>query len=614
MGRVSIFVLAVSGVAVGGALATGPGLAFATASAAARPAAAAAPAWETAQKLAGAPKGDEDGAESGAVLSCSSPGNCAVAGNYGGLAGGFSPTAFVANQRNGTWGTVIEVPGLAALNVGNDSGIETLSCASAGNCTAGGDYSPGGTDAGGASPAFDAFAVTEKAGTWGGATEVPGTAALNTGRSAVVTSVSCWSAGDCTAAGVYAPGGVISGIVSSQVFVVTEKNGTWGPATGLPGLAALNTGEQGAADSMSCTAGANCAVGGYYTTTSGQQEAFVADESAGAWHPAEEVPGSGALNPNGAAGVYGISCASAGNCGAIGYAASNSGEAFLTSEINGTWRTATAIPGAINPLSISCPSAGNCVAGGSYLAGGQPSQGFQAFVMAEHNGTWGALLPVPGLAGLNIGQSAGIESMSCSAPGDCGAGGYYAAKKVTKIAKPAKRAEPTKIDQPPPAPGQAFVVTETDGIWGRAEAVPGSSALAAPDSTVLYAVSCVSPQACTATGVYGVSGPGGIFVVSTKAPTATTASLSARRVTYGDEQAERVSAAVTAQTGALPAGQVAVKAGSATVCVITLRSGRGSCTLTARRLRRGTYSLTAAYPGGPGSVGSVSRAKPLTVV
>jgi hypothetical protein len=613
MRRDSIVALAVSGLAVCAALAAVPGLAFATASAAARPAAAAAaPGWGTAQGLAGAPAGDEDGAASGAALSCSSPGNCAVAGNYGGLAGGFSPAAFVADQRNGTWGRAIEVPGLAALNVGKMSGLNSLSCASAGNCTAGGDYSPGGTDAGRASPALDAFAVTEKDGTWGRATEVPGTTALNAGHSAVVSSVSCWSAGDCTAAGVYAPGGVASpGVVDSQVFVVTEKDGAWGGATGVPGLAALNTGNQGNANSLSCTRGANCAVGGYYTTASGQQEAFVADESAGTWQPAEEVPGSGALNSNGAAGVTEISCASPGNCGAIGYAASNSGEGFLTSEINGTWRTATALPGALNPFSISCAAAGDCVAGGSYLTGGQNSLGFQAFVMTENNGTWGTLQPVPGLAGLNIGQSAGIESVSCSAPGDCGAGGYYAAKKFTQTAKPTKFA---KTDTPPPPPGQAFVVTETDGTWGRAEEVPGSSALTATDDAVLYAVSCVSPQACTTTGVYGLFGAGGIFVDSTKAPTATTGSLSAAKVTDGREQAERASVAVTTKTGGPPAGKVTVKAGSATLCVITLRSGRGSCTLTARRLSPGTYRVTAAYPGSPDFAPSASGAKTLKVV
>jgi hypothetical protein len=48
--------------------------------------------------------------------------------------------------------------------------------------------------------------------------------------------------------------------------------------------------------------------------------------------------------------------------------------------------------------------------------------------------------------------------------------------------------------------------------------------------------------------------------------------------------------------------------------VITLRSGRGSCTLAAFRLSPGTYRLTAAYPGSPDFGGSASPAKTLTVV
>jgi len=67
-------VLAVSGMAVCGALATGPGLAFATAAAAGR-------GWGTAQELPGiaALVDGGPGAYSG-PLSCSSPGNCAVGG------------------------------------------------------------------------------------------------------------------------------------------------------------------------------------------------------------------------------------------------------------------------------------------------------------------------------------------------------------------------------------------------------------------------------------------------------------------------------------------------------------------------------------------------------
>ena len=107
MGRGSILVLAVSGIAVCGALATGPGLALATASAAARPAdaarpaaSAAAPVWGTARP--GIAALDEGGVTLGATLSCSSPGNCAVGGSYYGPTVGSGSSAYVADQRNGT--------------------------------------------------------------------------------------------------------------------------------------------------------------------------------------------------------------------------------------------------------------------------------------------------------------------------------------------------------------------------------------------------------------------------------------------------------------------------------------------------------------------------------
>ena len=595
--------LAVSGTAVCGALATGPRLVVATAAAAARPAAArpaadgAAPGWGTAQELPGVAALDHGTGGAGAwTLSCSSPGNCAVGGVYGDQAAGSGASVFVADQRDGTWATAIEVPGMAALNAGGVAAVNSLSCASAGDCLAGGTYAPGGDNAGGISPALEAFVVPERDGTWGTAVEVPGIAALNAGNSASVSSVSCWAPGDCTAAGTYAVGAVANqGAVDTQAFALTETDGTWGLAAQLPGLAALNAGDQAMVNSISCTGGGNCAVGGYYSTASGQQQAFVADESAGSWQPAEQVPGTGALNIDGGAGVSSVSCASPGNCGAAGYYASNSGGAFAASEVDGTWSAAHAIPDGISADSVSCASAGNCVAGGSYFTGGL---NFQAFVITELDGIWGSPRPVPGLAGLNIGQNAGIESVSCSAPGDCGAGGYYAGKKSDE-------------DQ---ADDQAFVVTETDGTWDHAEEVPGISALTATDAGTVNAVSCLSPLACTATGTYGSYGGVSVFVVSTKASTATTESLSAAKVTDGREQAERVSVAVTAKTGGPPAGKVTVRAGSAALCVITLRSGKGSCTLTARRLRPGTYRLAAAYPGSPDFARSASRAKTLTVV
>jgi hypothetical protein len=47
---------------------------------------------------------------------------------------------FVAVERNGVWGTAIEVPGLLALNAGGAAHVYSMSCAPAGTCAAGGSY------------------------------------------------------------------------------------------------------------------------------------------------------------------------------------------------------------------------------------------------------------------------------------------------------------------------------------------------------------------------------------------------------------------------------------------------------------------------------------------
>ena len=44
----------------------------------------------------------------------------------------------MVNQVNGTWRTAKEVPGTATLNTGGSASLNSLSCAPAGNCSAGG--------------------------------------------------------------------------------------------------------------------------------------------------------------------------------------------------------------------------------------------------------------------------------------------------------------------------------------------------------------------------------------------------------------------------------------------------------------------------------------------
>jgi hypothetical protein len=378
--------------------------------------------WGTAIEVPGTAALNKDNEAETFSVSCATAGNCSAGGQYDDAAGRLQ--AFVASETGGKWGTAIEVPGTAALNSGGAQ-INSVSCRSAGNCSAGGSYED-------ASGHDQAFVVGETGGTWGNAIEVPGTAALNTGGSAGVTSVSCASAGNCSAGGSYA---TASGF---EAFVAGESGGRWGNAIEVPGTAALNKGDGALVTSVSCATAGNCSAGGYYTIGAilgGQpvQEAFVAGESGGRWGSAIEVPGTAALNKGDDAQVTSVSCATAGNCSAGGYytvtVASGIEQAFVVREAGGTWGSAIEVPGmaALNKgagsqvYSVSCATAGNCSAGGSYV----DSSGFEAFVVGQTGGTWGNAIEVPGIAALNKGI-ASINSVSCATAGNCSAGGYYA--------------------------------------------------------------------------------------------------------------------------------------------------------------------------------------------
>jgi hypothetical protein len=99
-----------------------------------------------------------------------------------------------------------------------------------------------------------------------------------------------------------------------------------------------------------------------------------------------------------------------------------------------------------------------------------------------------------------------------------------------------------------------------------------------------------------------------------RATSRTTLSLSTARVSYGREQAERMTVTVTPQYGGTPDGKATIKAGPATICTITLTAGKGTCTLTARQLRTAAYTLVATYPGTSNFTSSASARKTLTVV
>ena len=146
-------------------------------------------------------------------MSCASAGDCGVGGYY--TDGSGKQQVFVASQTKGAWHRAIEVPGIAALNQDGHAVINSVSCASAGNCSAGGVY----TDI---SRHQQVFVVSQTNGTWGTAEEVPGTASLNTAGNAVINSVSGSSVGHCSAGGYYTES-IGGGFGRQQAFVVDQS-------------------------------------------------------------------------------------------------------------------------------------------------------------------------------------------------------------------------------------------------------------------------------------------------------------------------------------------------------------------------------------------------------
>jgi hypothetical protein len=415
-------------------------------------------------------------------VSCPSAGNCVAGGYYSN--GSNSVQALVVSEKGGVWGTATEVPGTAALNVGQNEEVASVSCAAPGDCIAGG----GSVDS--VHTVSPAFVVDETNGSWGIAHAVRGLAHLDAGGDATVTSVSCGSPGNCAAFGYYAASTDKYGDPNEfRAFVVSETNGNWSAAHRVPTAASFQgrgSGGLGTVGSVSCAGAGYCVAGG----SAPNHQAFIVVGRNGTWSTGTKVPGMATLTGTGQSGVNTVSCTSAGNCTAGGWytrGAPFDQYAFVVTETKGKWGWAKRVKG-IPPTgagypggvwSLSCATAGNCAGGGSYSVSDSKTQ---AFVVAEHNGVWDAAIPVPGMAALNTGGFAWVNSVSCASRGNCAASGYYYANSENHL----------------------FVVAEKNGVWGAAGDVPGTDALYVhgggfPD---VVPVSCAPGGRCVIGGSY----------------------------------------------------------------------------------------------------------------
>ena len=328
---------------------------------------------------------------------CAPDGACAVTGQY--FANG-SNVAFV-DTLDGSGS--IEIPGLAALDVGHDSTGLTIACSSAGNCSVVGYYLD-------AQSQNQVWVADQVDGVWGAATQVTGFVGT-----AGPTSISCAVDGDCVLVG------VVVGSPNSA-FVLERTSGVWGAPWLIspmlpPGMGSQLTG-------VSCPTAGFCLAIGFVVPTS--TIAMTMTRVDGAWSSPAPVPGLAAISGLDPSIGSMVSCWARGMCAIAGFTAVGSDQAAWVADMaSETFSDAQLVPGVQSlgsghsfPSALACSPTGVCVLGGRFR--NLPS--YDAFLTERIDGVWS---PASVLAPMRSGQpsvnnapnAAGCTSEHCSIGG-----------------------------------------------------------------------------------------------------------------------------------------------------------------------------------------------------
>jgi hypothetical protein len=164
--------------------------------------------WGPAEELKAAP-GQSLKSVSVSSISCAAAGYCTAIGTaVAGAGASAAQDGIAVTETDGRWGSVQVIPGLARLNTGDYLQFSSVTCGAAGDCSAGGSYSDGSANV--------AFVVSQHGGTWGTAGPVTGVTSAGSTTTSQVTGVSCPSAGNCAAVGDYTTDGTQTGFVVSE--------------------------------------------------------------------------------------------------------------------------------------------------------------------------------------------------------------------------------------------------------------------------------------------------------------------------------------------------------------------------------------------------------------
>ena len=444
---------------------------------------AAAPTWKSTQQtvLPSGGVGFYQGQFS--TLACASGANCVASGLY--LTQNSTVHTIVDNEVNGAWQPAQALSAPAGASASAGLSVYGASCASPGSCALVGSYQD-------SSGNVQAFAASSKSNTW--STPVKITLPANAPASesgALLRSVDCSSAGNCSAVGTYLDGNV--NFPRSLAMGVNEVNDTWVSAAQITLPSDANANSFVAVNQLSCASAGNCSAVGSYIDRNSVTHAMVVNEVGGVWKSAQSLALPGSASAYAGASLSGVNCTGAGQCAAVGVFNTMDGrlEALAARVVNGVWQRGQQLAMAANASNnpkvffygfgeLSCSSAGNCATGGQY----RDAQGnYQGFVINESNGLWlrASEIALPSGA-LSAGKNGGVVALTCPSNGNCRAGAAYLDANSNY---------------------QALTLTQTNGKWLTGQKVPlPNGATSVGVAGGLYGMLCSTTTTCSAIGSF----------------------------------------------------------------------------------------------------------------
>jgi hypothetical protein len=414
---------------------------------------------------------------------------------------------------------------------GKIAGLGGIVCTSASACVADGDYGTKPTQLFG-------LLLTKSGSRWTGVkAPLPSGAAAS--PNVELGGIVCPAAKTCIVGGSY-----LSSAAKShyEPVLLTGYGSSWKPFRApLPTGASAQPAGGLSLGMNACPTSTTCIGTGFYTDSSGRQQAMLLTGHGTSWR-AIKVPLPAGASPDPYTTIAGLTCASPSRCVATGIYNATSGlqQGFLLTGSGTTWQATKAPvpPGTTSGSllsAVTCPTRTACVAVGAYNAdSGKP----RGLIVTGSGTAWhaaGAPLPPGAKNGLvldsvacpsatkcvatgtdGLGSEAGLVTgygskwTTVSSPLPAGADASIADKFLYQVACPTASACVTFGQYADKAGnGHIMMVTGSGSTWKATEAPLPANAIAVPWDAVgvmgppiADTVSCPSPADCYAVGAY----------------------------------------------------------------------------------------------------------------